>query len=368
MLFSINLDKIFKLYMKLLIVFIIFFAFIPGCIDHNYIEPNEDHNLELKGVDMSLLPEIEKSGLTFFNQNDKPEDMLKTLKNKGVNVIRLRLWYDPAEPNSGFESVKTIAKEIQKYDLKVLLTVHYSDSWADPGKQTKPAKWKVLDFNTLKDSVYQYTKKIVNEINPEYIQIGNEINSGLLWPEGKISNLQQMKQLIASGITGVRDADKSTQIIIHFAGTSSSDWFFSQVSDLDYNIIGLSYYPVWHGKDLDVLKNTLMNLSQKYGKKVLLAETSYPFTLSWNDATTNIIGSESQILPEFPATPVGQKDYLLKIKEILTSIDKGAGFVYWGSEWVSYKGKDSKFGSTWENQALWDFTNSALPALDVYSK
>jgi arabinogalactan endo-1,4-beta-galactosidase len=366
--FSINLDKIFKLYMKLLIVLMIFFAFILGCIDYNYIEPNEDYKPEIRGVDMSLLPELKNSGLTFFNQSDKPEDMLQTLKNAGVNVIRLRLWYDPAEPNSGFESVKTIAKEIQQKGLKVLLTVHYSDSWADPGKQTKPAKWKVLDFNTLKDSVYQYTKRIMKEINPEFIQIGNEINSGLLWPEGKIGNLTQMKQLISSGISAVRAANKSTEIIIHFAGTSSSDWFFSQLFDLDYDIIGLSYYPIWHGKDLDVLKNTLMNLSQKYGKKVIIAETSYPFTLSWNDATTNIIGSESQILAEFPATPIGQKNYLMKIKEIIKSIDKGAGFVYWGSEWVSYKGKDSKSGSTWENQAFWDFTNSALPAFDVYSK
>ena len=112
----------------------------------------------------------------------------------------------------------------------------------------------------------------------------------------------------------------------------------------------------------------MIHLSDKFGKKIFIAETSYPFTLSWNDATTNIVGSASQILDEFPATPAGQKNYLLKIKDIIKSTDKGIGFCYWGSEWVSYKGKDSTNGSSWENQALWDFTNSALPAMDVYSK
>lgn len=366
--FSINLDNFLNSDMRLHLLLILFIAVLFCCCDQVDPIENLDYLPEIRGADMSFVPEIEKSGLTFFNQEDKPEAMLLTLKKAGVNVIRLRLWHNPTDITSNFESVKKLSEEIKKLGMKVMVTVHYSDSWADPGKQTKPAQWKNLDFNTLKDSVYQYTKKIMTYINPEFIQIGNEINSGLLWPEGKINNLSQMKQLIVSGISAVREANKSTQIIIHFAGTSSSDWFYSQISDIDFDIIGLSYYPIWHGKDLDVLKNTLLILSLKYGKKVIIAETSYPFTLSWNDATTNIVGSESQILPEFPATPIGQKNYLLKIKEIIKGIDKGAGFVYWGSEWVSYKGKDSKTGSTWENQALWDYTNSALPALDVYSK
>lgn len=351
--------------MKTIILYIFFILFVSCTHENNNIA--DEDSIEIRGADMSLLPELRKSGLTFFNENDKPEDMLKTLKNAGVNVVRLRLWHNPSELTSGFQSVKNIADEIKKSGMKVLITVHYSDSWADPGKQTKPAKWKNLDFNTLKDSVYQYTKKIMNEINPEYIQIGNEINSGMLWPDGKINNPGQMKQLISSGISAVREVNKSTAVIIQFAGIKSSDWFYSQISDLDYDIIGLSYYPIWHGKNLDTLKNTMVNLSDKFGKKIFIAETSYPFTLSWNDATTNIIGSESQILPEFPPTPAGQKNFLLKLKEIVSSIDKGAGFCYWGTEWVSFKGKESTTGSSWENQALWDFTNSALPAMEVYS-
>lgn len=366
--FSFNLDYYLKFDMRVHLLLILFIVVISCCCDQVDPIENTDYPPEIRGADMSFLPEIKKSGLTFFNQADKPEDMLQTLKNAGVNVVRLRLWHNPSDVTSNFESVKKLSDEIKKSGMKVMITVHYSDSWVDPGKQTKPAKWKNLDFSTLKDSVYQYTKKIMTEINPEFIQIGNEINGGLLWPDGKINNLAQMKQLIASGTSAVRDANKSTQIIIHYAGTSSADWFYSQISDLDYDIIGLSYYPIWHGKNLDTLKNTMIHLSYKFGKKIFIAETSYPFTLSWNDATTNIIGSESQILSEFPATPLGQKNYLLKIKEIIKSVDKGAGFVYWGSEWVSFKGKDSNSGSTWENQALWDFTNSALPAMDVYSK
>jgi arabinogalactan endo-1,4-beta-galactosidase len=347
------------------IIFYFLFLLLFSCEKENSSPVNEN-SLEIKGADMSLLPEIRKSGLTFFNENDKPEDMLLTLKKAGVNVIRLRIWNNPSVTTSDFASVKTLADEIKSNGMKVMLTVHYSDTWADPGKQTKPEKWKSLAFEQLRDSVYQYTKKIMTNINPEYIQIGNEINGGLLWPDGKISNLSQMKQLLQKAVIAVREINKNTRIIIHFAGYKNSDWFYSQLTDLDYDIIGLSYYPIWHGKNLDTLKNTMVRLSDDFGKKIFIAETSYPFTLSWNDATTNIIGSDDQILTEYSATPQGQKNYLQKIKEIVSGIPKGIGFCYWGSEWVSYKGKNSTSGSSYENQALWDFTNSSLPAVEVY--
>lgn len=324
------------------------------------------NKLEIKGADMSFLPEVRGSGLTFFNESDQPEEMLRTLKRAGVNVIRLRLWHNPSTPNSSFTTVKTLADEIHSMGFKLLLCVHYSDTWADPGHQSKPSKWNNLDFNALKDSVYQYTRKIMHEMNPDYIQVGNEINGGFLWPDGRINNLTQFRQLLQSGIQAVRDQADSTKIIIHYAGFQNADWYYSQLSDLDYDIIGLSYYPLWHGKDLAGLQNALSQLPVKYGKKIMIAETSYPWTLSWNDATTNIIGSADQILDAYPASFQGQKNYLQMLSDMLNENPDALGFCYWGSEWVSYKGKEATDGSSYENQAFWDFTNSSLPVLEVY--
>lgn len=322
--------------------------------------------LEIKGADLSFLTEIRQSGTVLYNQLNQQEDMLTTMKNAGINTVRLRIWKNPSSTNSNFETVKTLTKEIQNKGLKVLLTVHYSDSWADPSQQTKPTEWSNLSFTQLQDSVYLYTKQIISEINPDYIQIGNEINNGFLWNEGNISNISQMKTLLQKGISAVRETNPKTKIIIHFAGYDGANAFFSQISGLDYDIIGLSYYPNWHGKDLTALQQNLEAISNAQNKPIMIAETSYPFTLDWNDYTNNIIGNASQILSEYPATPQGQKDYLNKIKDIITKVTKGIGFCYWGAEWISYKGKTATNGSPYENQAFYNFNNQALPILDVY--
>lgn len=322
--------------------------------------------LEIKGADMSFLPEIRQSGLVLKNASNQPEDMLLTLKNSGVNVIRLRLWKNPSETYANFSSVKNLAQEIQNLGMKVLLTVHYSDTWADPGNQTKPGQWQGVPFNQLKDSVYFYTKKIVSEINPEYIQIGNEINQGFIWPEGNISNPTQFKELLQKGIIAVRETNTQTKIIIHYAGFESANQFYTSISNLDYDLIGLSYYPMWHGKNLETLKQNLITISNTHNKPIFIAETSYPFTLGWNDYTNNVIGLESQILQQFSATPQGQKDYLNKIIAIMDEVPKGIGFCYWGSEWISYKGNTASNGSSYENQAFWDFENKSLPILTCF--
>jgi arabinogalactan endo-1,4-beta-galactosidase len=325
-----------------------------------------EKKIEIKGADISFLPEIRQSGKTFYNSNNQPEDIIQTLKKAGVNTVRLRLWKNPAEPNSNFENVKNITNEAKSLGLKVMITVHYSDTWADPSKQAKPLQWQNVDYNSLLDSVSVYTKKIVAEINPDYISIGNEINNGFLWPEGSISNLLQMKSLLRKAISAVRQTNINTKIIIHYAGFENANTFYSNLTDLDFDIIGLSYYPMWHGKNLDALQQSLKTISQIAGKPIFIAETSYPFTLGWNDWTNNVIGLDTQILPEFSATPQGQKDYLNKLIEIIKDVPNGIGFCYWGGEWVSYKGNNATNGSSWENQAFWDFDNHALPVLDAY--
>lgn len=352
---------------KSLLVIIFFVVAISSC--KKKTQENEPVVLltEIKACDMSYLPGIRSGGILIKNQDGEPEDMLITLQNAGLNTVRLRLWNNPADGHSGFNEVKALSQEIKNRGLHVWLTVHYSDTWADPGSQTKPERWKDIPFNQLEDSVYAFTKKIVTEIRPDFIQIGNEINNGLLWPEGNIANLNQMTSLLAAGIAAVRDTDTSAKIILHYAGFENAEPFFVKMEILDYDMIGLSYYPLWHGKQLDKLETALATLTARFDKKILIAETSYPFTLDWNDYTNNVIGSQDQILAEYPATADGQKDFLLRIRQIVKQSPKGFGFAYWGGEWISFKGSTANNGSSWENQALWDFNNKALPVIEAFA-
>lgn len=322
----------------------------------------------IRGADMSYLPLIESEG-TVYKHNNQPQDAITTLKNSGCNTIRIRLWKNPSDSHSGFAEVKAFAQRVKQAGLKVWLTVHYSDTWADPANQTKPLAWQSMDFNTLKTSVTDYTNQIMTEINPDIIQIGNETNDGMLWPEGKLStNESQYLQLVSAATTAVRSKSATTKIMLHYAGIAGSDWFFSKVTSIDYDYIGLSYYPIYHGTSLENLQNTMNSLGLLYNKKVIIAETAYPFTFGYNDYTNNIVGLPSQIIQAYPATNDGQKQYLSAIKNTVKQSTNGFGFCYWGSEWIAFRGLTSTNGSSWENQALWDFTNNSLPAMEVFNE
>ncbi|MBP9078458.1 MAG: glycosyl hydrolase 53 family protein [Haliscomenobacter sp.] len=321
----------------------------------------------IRGADLSFLPEIEAAGTVFYNAQGQAEDVLTTLKNAGCNTVRIRLWKDPQGSTSSLAEVKTFAEKVKAKGLKVWLCVHYSDTWADPGQQTTPKAWQNLSFALLKDSLSAYTRKIASEIQPEYIQIGNEINSGFLWPQGEIKNQSAFLELLQAGCKAVRESSAKSQIILHFAGLTGADWFFNLVGGVDYDLMGLSYYPTWHGKDPIVLETAFKNLAY-LRKDIVVAETAYPFTLGWKDFTNNIVGSEDQLARGFAATPEGQAQFLAEIHRIATSTNRGKGFCYWGGEWVAFKGDQATDGSPWENQALYDFTNKALPVLSSFAK
>ena len=329
--------------------------------------PTEDSFI--RAADLSFLPEIEAAGVS-FKYNNVVQDPLLTLKNAGVNYIRIRLWNNPINGHSNLSEVKQLATKVRTHGMKVWLTVHYSDTWADPGNQTKPVAWQNLNFSDLKSAVSVYTTQVVTEIKPEIIQIGNETNDGFLWPEGKLStNETQYLELTNTAISSVKTANSATKIMLHFAGISNSaDWYFNKVKNLNYDYIGISYYPVYHGTSLTDLKTKLTTLSQTYNKKIILAETSYPFTLSWNDWTNNVVGQSNQLVAGYDATASGQKNYILAIKSLVKSVPNGSGFCYWGGEWVAFKGNQATNGSTWENQALWDFNNNALEAIQAFNK
>ncbi len=322
--------------------------------------------LTIKAADFSFLPEVRASGISYYNSFGKAEDMLVTFKNAGGNTVRLRLWVDPTSPTSGLQQVKNLAQEIKAKGMKVWLSLHYSDTWADPSQQTKPNVWKQQSYSELKKTVYDYTKLVMQEISADFIQIGNEVNNGFLWQDGYITNLYQFKELLKTGIEAVRANNTSTKIMIHFAGYQDASAFYQKISDLDYDYIALSYYPIWHGKNFEDLNTHLQYLNDTFNKPILIAETSYPFTLGWNDHTNNVVGLDSQLISAYPATPEGQKNFMLKLKSTLENLPNAKGFCYWGGEWTSYKGASSTDGSTWENQAFWDFNNKQLPVLDVY--
>jgi len=337
--------------------------------DHAEDSP-EKGGMFLRGADLSALPEIRSFNTLFYKAENQVEDVLITLKNKGVNVVRLKLWHSPESEHASMTEVKAFAQEIKRMGMKVWLTVHYSDTWADPGQQTLPAKWEGLSFKSLKDSVYVYTREIIQKIEPDYIQIGNEINSGMFFPHGKLEgDFKPLKDLLSEGIRAVRESSDSAKIMIHYAGYDGSDWFFNKIGSLDYDIIALSYYPLWHGKDLNGLSKEIGQLGNTYNKPVVIAETAYPFTLGWDDLTNNILGSENQlILPDYPASPIGQKAFLMRIRQIMESDNNGIGFCYWGGELVTYKGEQAKDASPWENQAIYDFNQTALPVMDVFKE
>ncbi len=331
------------------------------------VPPTNNDTTFIKAADLSFLPEIEATG-TLFKNNGNVESPIITLKNAGCNYVRLRLWHTPANAHSGLTEVKNMASLIRAQGMKVWLTVHFSDTWADPSHQTKPSSWQNLNFNELKTAVGNYMSEIATEISPDLIQIGNETNDGLLWPDGKMSsNEAQCLYLMRTAIDTIKFHLPKTKIMIHFGGINNSEWLFGKVQNLNYDYIGLSYYPVWHGTNLDNLKNKINYLSQTYNKKVVIAETAYPFTLNWNDWTNNIVGLQNQLIPGYEATNDGQKNYLTNIKNWCKQANTCIGFCYWGGEWISFRGAQATDGSTWENQALWDFNNNALPAINAFN-
>lgn len=355
-------------YLKTIVLLYSVLALFMSCSDNEDIKM-EPHSLSIRGADISYLPLIRFSGIITRNSDGVPEDMLTTLANAGMNTVRLRVWHNPGDGLSGLHEVKGLVNEIKLKGLKVWLSVHYSDTWADPGHQEIPALWRNIPFQALKDSVYQYTSILMEELDPDYIQIGNEINGGLLWPEGSRQNQhEQFLELLGAGIRAVRDNSTDALIIMHFAGINGATLFFNEIRTLDYDIAGVSYYPLWHGKDLSSLQSSLDNIRRLQDKEVVIAETSYPFTLEWSDWTHNVVGlDEHLILPGFPATPQGQYDFLKRIKEI-SLLSKALGFCYWGAEWVAHDGAESTEGSSWENQALWGFDFKALPAISVFEE
>lgn len=255
-------------------------------IGSNFKRPSEN----ILGADISFLPELESRGIRFSDKGIE-KDAITILKDHGINYVRLRIFNEPARdsgysPGKGFcdlEHTKAMAKRVKAAGMKLLLDFHYSDYWADPGKQYKPAAWKGASFQQLKDSVYAFTKMVITELKaqgtvPDMVQIGNEVNHGILWPEGHVNHLDSLAQLIRSGTEATLSVDPSIIMLLHVALGGQRDesvWFINNMIQrgVPFDVIGLSYYPKWHGT-MDDLENTLEYLAGKYNRDLVVVEYS----------------------------------------------------------------------------------------------
>jgi arabinogalactan endo-1,4-beta-galactosidase len=321
----------------------------------------------VRAADLSVLPSLEARGAVYRTADGTPRDPLVTLYEAGCNSVRLRLWNGPATPQSGFEEVAALARRARSNGMSIWLALHYADTWADPGSQPTPSAWTASAPEALADSVFAYTSRVVSLLRPEIVQIGNEINAGLLWPVGHHSDPVAMITLLAHAVRAVRESSPTTQIMIHHAGHAGAREFLERLRDLDYDLIGLSYYPMWHGKDLGALGTALHELGRAFEKDVLVAETAYPFTLGWSDATHNVVGLSEQLVDGHPASPEGHATFLATLRAAVEAAPRGRGFCYWAPDWIALEGSRISEGSPWENQALWDFEHRALPAISVFA-
>jgi len=318
------------------------------------------------GADVSFAPEMEAGGYAFLDSTGVPMPLPDLLASAGWKGVRFRLWVDPAGSHSGFEEVLAATQRYRAAGFVIGLDLHYSDWWADPGHQTKPNRWASLDYAELLDTVEAYTERVVRAIQPDWVQPGNEINSGLLWPTGHINSQNGFLGILKAATAGCRKGAPEAEIWIHYAGHQGAADFFSTLEyhRIDYDGVALSYYPWWHGNDLDALATALDGLNALTDKPTLIAETAYPHTLQWGDWTQNVFGNASDLHPDFPATPDGQKAFLEALDALCRQAPECRGWYYWAPEWTPWKGVQATDGSAWENLALFDFNGRALPGFN----
>ncbi|MCB2212527.1 glycosyl hydrolase 53 family protein [bacterium] len=327
------------------------------------------------GGDVSSLRAVLDNGGVFYDSGEVG-DPLDILQEHGFNWVRQKIWHTPDEPYNDLPRVTQTAVEAVAQGYKFLLDFHYSDTWADPGTQEKPAAWEDLEFDVLVDSVYEYTYAVMTHLRdagvmPDMVQIGNEINCGMLWPDGNVcggnndpEHWNNLATLINAGISAVHDSegpDDDVKIMIHHSHGFTG--FLDNLLQLsvEIDVYGRSYYPTWHG-DLSVLQDNLTDLATNYDQDIVVAEVAYMFTTGWNDNVPNVFW-EDDVLPGYPATPAGQNALLSEVNTIIRTLpgDKGVGAFYWEPAWISTQ----SLGTPWENACLFDFDGESLPAMDA---
>lgn len=335
------------------------------------------------GVDISYANEMDDCGAV-YRAGGKTVDQYRFFKSAGANVARIRLWNDPDWTNySNLADVKRSIRRAKQAGMQVLLDFHYSDDWADGDKQIAPKAWAKLSTSDQAKALYAFTADTLRELDregltPELVQVGNETNGEI------VSSLAKAKEpidwtrnalLFNAGIKAVRDVGAETKIkprlMLHIAQPENVEPWFAAAAKAgvtDFDIIGISYYSKWSKRSMAQLGQTINRLRHTYAADVLVVETAYPFTTQNADSSPNLLGEDS-LIAGYPATPAGQKKYLVDLTQLVLA-NGGAGVFYWEPAWVSTKTCGTRWGkgSNWENAALFDYTGQALEGAEGWLK
>lgn len=367
------------------------------------------------GMDASCVPALEAGGVKYYDHDGAEADVYKILSRNGINYIRVRVWNDPYDSqgngygggNCDIENAIAIGKRATKYGMKLLVDFHYSDFWADPGKQMAPKAWQNMDYDKKREALYAYTRdqlqKLVDAgVDVGMVQIGNETNGAFCGESSSVpGGWKRIMELISAGSKAVREVCPEALVAVHFTNPENVDRYFSYGKNLeyyqvDYDVFASSYYPYWHGT-LDNLAQVLSDIAQRYGKKVMVAETSYAYTAADSDFFANTIGEGGNV-NNYPFTQQGQASLVRDVIDTLANRTTGGiGVFYWEGTWISAGGDDweqnsalwEKYGSGWassyaaeydpddagrwyggcavDNQAFFDANGHALESLKVFS-
>jgi arabinogalactan endo-1,4-beta-galactosidase len=286
----------------------------------------------VKGADISWLTQMEASGIKFYNAIGTQQDCIQTLKDKGINTIRLRAWVNPSDGWCNTSDMVAKAVRAKKLGMKIMVDLHYSDVWADPGHQTKPAAWANLSFSSLLSTMQNYTVSVMDSlkahsITPDYVQIGNETNDGMLWPDGQASkSMANFAALVTAGYNGVKSVSSTTKVIVHVSNGYDNTLFRYVFDGLKANkaswdVIGMSLYPStdsWQNYNIQCLAN-MKDMASRYNTSVMICEVGMDVT---TPATTQLFIT----------------DLISKVKSVPNN--KGLGVLYWEPEayngWASY--------------------------------
>lgn len=353
--------------------------------DDGEITPIDFRNPDfIRGMDVSSVISLEKSGVTFYDADGKKADLLRILADNGVNYIRVRVWNDPYDSegngygggNNDVDTAAEIGRRAAKYGMKLLVDFHYSDFWADPAKQKAPKAWEKLSLDERAQAVGDFTARSLKTIRAAgavigMVQIGNETNSGI----AGVTDFENMPRIFNAAAAAIRAFDPGILIAVHFTNpeqTATMKWRADYLyqKNVDYDVFATSYYPYWHGS-LKNLTDVLGYAAKTYGKYVMVAETSYAYTLDDSDGHANTVSewnnnSGDNLLWEF--SPQGQAQEVRAVMDAVNNVgEKGLGVFYWEGAWITVGDTTGRSGDEYdvrvsENKALWEQYGSGWAA------
>lgn len=349
--------------------------------------PVNEYNL-IKGGDVSLLSYVEDNGGKYHDADGKPGDCLDILKANGMNLVRLRLYKDPGNKDyypsntlpAGYQDendILNLARRAKDKGMQILLSIHYSDYWTNGTDQYKPHEWENLSFEDLKKAVHDYTSDILKKMEaqgtvPEFVAIGNEIQAGLLYPDGACTDPVKMCGLLNEGCAAVRETAPSAKIVLHSANGGDLTlykWFYGLIHDynVDYDVIGVSYYPFWTSLWASQIRYWADRIIDIFNKDILIVETGYAWNQTLPDGTP---GQLSHNGPYNEFSKLGQRDFIADLSNQIKQVKSGRvlGYVYWDPIFIEVPGLGWILGEKnyVSNTTLFGFGGERLPVLDAY--